>query len=245
MGFKLKKAIFKVDCKHPNCPFNSEFTITQNIMGVTEDDVENEAKKLCLGMAKIKHDAVYGTKHQLDPTIKKLSVLYEAIGAKTSTLVNQVEAVKYKDYKKGEVILKKGDIATTICEVVKGHAYVEKNPTHKYKTGDSFGAAALLVNQTRTTDIIAGEDNTTIAFYNLQELNKKDPRKAKELYTEAMEDIFNIIREMEVLIDKLESDLEKEKMISENRRARVEDLEKELIACQKEIAEFKGKDSFK
>ena len=246
MGFKLKKAVFKVDCKHPGCPFDTEFIITQNIMGVTEEDVENEAKKLCLGMARIKHDAVYGTKHQLtNPTVKKLSALYEAIGSKGSAIINQVEAVKYRDYKKGEIILKKGDIATTICEVVKGHAYVEKNPNHKYKAGDSFGAAALLVNQTRTTDIIAGEDGTTIAFYNLQELNKKDPRKAKELYTEAMEDIFNIIREMELIIDKLESDLEKERMISENRKTRMEELENELIECQKIIADCKGKDSFK
>ncbi|HOJ64552.1 MAG TPA: cyclic nucleotide-binding domain-containing protein [Spirochaetota bacterium] len=246
MGFKLKKAIFKIDCKYPNCPFDAEFTVTQNLMGITEEDVENEAKKLALGMARIKHDSVYGTKHNLtNPTVKKLSAIYEAIGSKSSTIVNQSEAVKYKEYKQGETILKKGDIATTICEVVKGYAYVDKNPNHKYKPGDSFGAAALLVNQTRTADIIAGEDNTTIAFYNLQELSKKDPRKAKELYTEAMEDIFNIIREMEDLVDKLEKELEKEKMISENRKARVEELENELIECQRTIAEMKGKDSFK
>jgi len=246
MGFKLKKAVFKIDCKYPGCPFDTEFTVTQNIMGMTEDDVENEAKKLALGMARIKHESVYGAKHQLtDPTVKKLSALYEAVGAKTSTIINQVEAVKYKEYKKGDVILKKGDIASTICEVVKGHAYVEKNPNHKYKVGDTFGAAALLVNQTRTTDIISGEDGTVIAFYNLQELSKKDQRKAKELYTEAMEDIFNIIREMEDIIDSLETELEKEKMISENRKIRMEELEEELIQCQRTIIELKGKDSFK
>lgn len=246
MGFKLKKAIFKVDCNYPSCPFEEEFTITQNLMGLTEEDVENEARKLCVGMARIKHDALYGAKHPLtNPTVKKLSALYEAIGTKSSSIFNQVEAVKYKEYKKGDTILKKGDIATTICEVVKGYAYVDKNPNHKYKPGDSFGAAALLVNQTRTVDIISGEDNTTIAFYNLQELNKKDPRKAKELYTEAMEDIFNVLKEMETLIDKLELELEKEKMISENRKARLEELENELIECKKMIIELNGKDSFK
>ena len=127
MAYKLKKGIFKVECKHSGCPFSVEIEIKQNIMGMTEDDVESESKKIVKDMALIKHDAMYGSKHSLTtPTVRKISGVYEAIGAKSSTIVNQNEAVRYKEYKKDEIILKKGDIATTICEVVKGFAYVEK-----------------------------------------------------------------------------------------------------------------------
>ncbi|OHD18878.1 MAG: hypothetical protein A2086_08325 [Spirochaetes bacterium GWD1_27_9] len=246
MAYKLKKGIFKVACKHPGCPFDAEIEITQNIMGMTEEDVEIEAKKIVKDMALIKHDAMFGTKHSLSsPTIRKTSGIFEAVGAKTTSLINQSEAVKYKEYKKGDKILKKGDIATTICEVVKGSAFVDKNKAHTYNVGDTFGAAALLINQTRTADIICGEDGTTIAFYNLKELSKKDPRKAKELYTEAMEDIFDVISEMESVIDNLEKELEKENMVSENRKERISALERELLESNKKISEFEGKHSFK
>lgn len=246
MAYKLKKGVFKVECKYSGCPFNVDIEINQNIMGMTEEDVEVEARKIARDMALIKHDAMYGSKHTLtSPAIRKVSGVYEAIGAKSSFLVNQQEAVKYKEYKKGDVILKKGDIASTICEVVKGFAYVEKNKNHVYKSGESFGAAALLINQTRTTDVIAGEDGTTIAFFNLKELSKKDPRKAKEIYNEAMEDIFDVICEMEQVIDTLETDLEKEKMISANRKERIEELEKELIELNKKNSERDRGNSFK
>ena len=246
MAYKLKNGKFKVDCKYPGCPFESEFAINQNIMGMTEEDVETEAKKIARDMARIKHDAVYGAKHNLtNPTVKKVSGIFEAVGAKTSVFKGQQDAVKYKEYKKGDKILQKGDIATTICEVVKGSAYVDKNKSHTYKVGDSFGAAALLVNQTRTVDIIAGEDGTMIAFFNLKELSKKDPRKSKELYTEAMEDIFDVMQEMENMIENLENDLEKERIINENRKGRITELEGELLEMQKDLSNLKGKDSFK
>lgn len=246
MAYKLKKGVFKIQCKHPGCPFDVEIDIKQNLMGITEEDVENEARKIAKDMARIKHEAIHGTKHPLtNPTIKKVTAIYEAVGVKTPVLTTQNEAVSYKEYKKDEKILRKGDIATTICEVVKGYAYADKNRAHIYREGDSFGAAALLINQTRTADIIAGEDGTVIAFYNLKELSNKDPRKAKEIYNEAMEDIFNIIAEMERLIETLESDLEKEKIVSLNRKERIEELEEQLIEAQRTIAELKGKDSFK
>lgn len=246
MAYKLKKGVFKVDCKQPGCPFDYEFEINQNIMGVTEEDVESEAKKIARDMARIKHDSVYGSKHSLfNPTIRKVSGVYEAMGAKSPSIKYQSEATKYKEYKKGDMILQKGDIATTICEVVKGTAYVDKNKAHVYKVGDSFGAAALLVNQTRTADVIAGEDGTTIAFYNLKELNNKDPRKAKELYTEAMEDVFDVIQDMEQLVEKLENELEKQTIINQNRKERIDELEKSLLESKKEMAEIKGSSSFK
>ena len=241
MAFKLKKGIFRVSCKNPGCTFDKEFEIPNNLMGVTEEDVESEAKKIAKDMASIKHDALFGKRHYLtNPLIRKVNCVYEAIGASAASIISQSEAVKYNEYKKGDIILKKGEIATTICEVVKGKAAVDKTQ-HKYEIGDTFGAAALLVNQTRTADVVASEDGTTIAFYNLKELNNKDPRKAKELYTEAMEDIFRIILDMETLIDKLDKEIEKEKIKNENGKQRCASLEKDLREANKKVSELEGK----
>ncbi len=239
MGFKLKKGVFRAVCTHPGCTFNVDMTVTQNIMGMTEADVESEAIKLVKDMANIKHDALHGRNHELTkPTIKKVSGIFEPIGATKSSLVNQNEAVKYVEYKKGDIVIKKGDIASTICEVVKGSVYVDINKNHIYNVGDSFGAAALLSNQSRTADVIANEDGTRIAFYNLKELNKKDPKKAKELYNEAMEDIFKIVSDLETLVSELEEKYEKEKMISENRKERIKEIENQLIDANRRITEL-------
>jgi CRP-like cAMP-binding protein len=240
MAFKLKKGIFRVSCKNPGCTFDKEFEIPNNLMGVTEEDVESEAKKIAKDMASIKHDALFGKRHYLtNPLIRKVNCVYEAIGASAASIISQSEAVKYNEYKKGDIILRKGEIATTICEVVKGKAVVDKTQ-HKYEVGDTFGAAALLVNQTRTADVIASEEGTTIAFYNLKELSNKDPRKAKELYTEAMEDIFRIILDMENLIDKLDKDIEKEKIRNENHKQRITSLEADIREANKKVAELEG-----
>jgi CRP-like cAMP-binding protein len=241
MAYKLKKGVFRIKCTYPNCNFDHEVSIKQNIMGLTEVDVESEAKKIARDIAKIKHDALYGRKHQLTkPNIRKCSGVYEAIGAKKSSMSHQNEATKYVEYKKGDVILKKGDIASTICEIIQGSAYPDVNTSHVYNVGDSFGAAALLVNQSRTANVIAADDNTRVAFYNLKELSKKDPRKAKELYTEAMEDVFDVLSEMEELITRLDEELEHEKLASQNRKERIDTLEKELLEASEKIKELEG-----
>ncbi|MCK4796223.1 MAG: cyclic nucleotide-binding domain-containing protein [Spirochaetes bacterium] len=240
MAYKLKKGVFRVKCNAPNCSFDAEFEIGQNVMGVSQEDVIKEAKKVAKDMAIIMHDAQYGIKHSLtNPIINKITGIYEAIDTRKSLLIYQKEAIKYKEYKKGQAILKTGDIATTICEVVRGSAYPYRNKSHIYNIGDSFGAASLLINQSRTADIISGEDGTTIAFYNLRELSKKDPRKAKELYNKAMEDIFDVILEMEELISQLEKNFEKAEMKNNNKRERIFNIEKELIESNKMIRELK------
>jgi hypothetical protein len=53
-------------------------------------------------------------------------------------------------------------------------------------------------------DIVAGEDGTTIAFYDLRVLAKSNPAKARELYDESMEDIFHILNYLEEYADSLE-----------------------------------------
>lgn len=241
MGFKLIKGEFKVKCKHPGCPFEHSFQVNQNIMGLTEDDVEAEAMRFAIGLARTKHDSIYGAKHTLEsPVVRKVTGIYEPIGSIKKTYTNQSEAIKYKEYKKGDFILSKGELATTICEIVKGSAYVNKSKPHYYKAGDSFGAAALLVNQVRTADVVAAEDETTVAFFNLKELSKKDPKKAKELYTVAMEDVFNVISDLEGLLDKVYKELEEERMVSENRKQRIEALENDMNLLTKRVSEFDG-----
>ncbi|HBD92786.1 MAG: hypothetical protein A2015_08715 [Spirochaetes bacterium GWF1_31_7] len=239
MAFKLVKGEFKVKCKHPGCPFEHSFVVDQNIMGLTEEDVETESVRFAIGQARTKHDSIYGSKHTLEsPIVRKISGIYESVGSLKKSYSNQSEAIKYKEYKKGDFVLSKGELATTICEVVKGSAFVNKAKPHYYKPGDSFGAAALLVNQVRTADVLAGEDGTTIAFFNLKELSKKDPKKAKELYTDAMEDVFNVIEDFEIMVDKLAKDLEEEKMVSENRKQRIDVLEEDLLNVTKRLSEL-------
>ena len=81
MSFKLKEAVFKVRCRAPGCPFFSDFIVTENIMGLTEADVDSEAQKLARNMAYNKHDALYGRMHALEsPEIHKISGSYERIG---------------------------------------------------------------------------------------------------------------------------------------------------------------------
>lgn len=239
MAYKLVKGEFKVKCKHPGCTFDHTVAVTQNIMGVTEEDVESEAMRFAIGIARIKHDSIFGAKHTLEsPIVRKINGIYEPIGGITKTFTNQSEAIKYKEYKKDEFILSKGEIATTICEVVKGTAYANKAKPHYYKAGESFGAAALLINQVRTADVLAGEDGTTIAFYNLKELSKKDPKKAKTLYNDAMEDVFNVIDDFENLITKFQKELEEERLVSENRRQRIELLEETVAGMSKRLSEL-------
>lgn len=234
MAFRLKNCVFRVKCRQTNCPFDTKFEIKQNIMGITEDDVENEAKKIVRGLAMLKHDAIYGRTHSLtNPLINKTGGSYENIGTRKSSLRQQDEAITQEEYTKGDLILEKGAIAPTICEVINGYAYPDTNKSHKYQVGDSFGVAALLFDQKRSANIIAGENGTQIAFYNLQELSKKKPDKARELYNKAMEDVFGIMTDLTGLIRKLERKLEKEEIHSENLQEQVKSLKTELKAAKK------------
>lgn len=217
MPYKLKNAIYSVRCRYPRCIFHSQFEIEQNIMGMTEQDVEIEAKKIARDMALIKHDAIHATRHTLrNPDIRKVSGSYELVGpaprrrSSTTYGVAKQKDVYYKEYQRGEVILKKGDDATSVCEVMRGSAYPERNRSHRYREGDSFGAAALLARHQRTCDVIAGSDGTKVAFYNLIELSKTNPKKAREIFSAVMEDTFNVIQNLEKSIDRTKKEIERE-----------------------------------
>ena len=82
MAYKLKRGVYLIRCRESSCPFNLRFEIHQNIMGMTEKDVEIEAKRIAKSMAVIKHDAIYGNKHKLKASdVASLSVRCERIGS--------------------------------------------------------------------------------------------------------------------------------------------------------------------
>ncbi len=213
MSLKLKEALFKVRCREPGCPFNSEFLVKENIMGATEADVDSEALKLARNLGYIKHDALFGRKHPLaNPEVTKVSGTYEKIGTAPEGTAPQAPAAPSaptRVYKRGEAIIRKGESAVTVCEVVHGSAYNVNHPDMLYKPGSTFGAAALFRQKNRMGDVVAGEDGTTIAFYNIREIMKSNPAKARELYDEAMEDIFHILVHLEDYSASLEKKVRK------------------------------------
>jgi CRP-like cAMP-binding protein len=117
--------------------------------------------------------------------------------------------VPTRTYRRGEVIIRKGESAATVCEVLRGVALNEKLPDLVYRAGATFGSAAIFRQKNRMTDIVAGEDDTTIAFYNIREISKTNPAKARELYDQAMEDIFHILAYLEGYSDTLERKVRK------------------------------------
>jgi hypothetical protein len=229
MAYQLVKGVFRVKCGHTGCPFDHPVKISQKLMGLTETDVENEAHKMARDIALMKHDAIYGNKHTLTkPDIRKVGGAYVEVGPRAAEVRRQPQAMISRDFRKGDKILQKGETATTICEVVRGYAYPERDHSYRYRVGDCFGSAALLSEGSRTANIIAGEDGTRVTFHNLLELRKKDPQKAGELYGKAMEDIFHVVSNLEKLVSRLEKRLEKEEIAGFNQRERIKALEKEL-----------------
>ena len=230
MAYVLRDGIFQVKCKKPACPFRSEFPIKQTIMGETDKDCEAEAAKIARNMAVIKHDAIYGRTHSLlDPIVRRVSGSYVPFGSSaTRSAAPQMQAgglprptgaAGVRRYARGEVILRKGDRATTVCEVIEGLACPEHSATIRYEPGASFGAAGLLTNQERTGNVVAGEDGTVIAFYNMQELTKSNPAKARELYNEVMEDTLRVIGYLDGRVGELERQVEKLKGKPKSTRA--------------------------
>jgi Cyclic nucleotide-binding domain len=198
MPYRLNKAIYSVRCRNPGCTFNAQLEIEENIMGMTESDVETEARKVARDMAQVKHDSLHGRHHSLlNPEIHRSSGTVQLVGAGPVQVSPEPPTSYVREYKKGEVILKEGDDAPCVCEVVKGAAFPRRNRNHRYVIGDCFGVAALLPNHSRMTDVVAGTDRTRIAFYSLPELNKRDPRKANQVFTRVLEDTLHLIGELE------------------------------------------------
>jgi hypothetical protein len=200
MALKLKEVVFRVRCREMGCPFTSDFSVKENIMGATQADVDSEALKIARDQAMTKHDAIYGRKHMmLNPDIHKVAGAYEPLGPASPAgrvrLVGAGEPVHTRRFDRGEKIVAKGERATTVCEVVRGSAINEARIV--YRPGSTFGAAGLFEHKKRLASIVAVENDTLIGFYDMRELTKTDPAKARELYNEAMEDIFRVLAYLE------------------------------------------------
>jgi hypothetical protein len=167
-------------------------------MGMTESDVETEARKVAQDMARVKHDSLHGRQHALqNPEIRMVSGTVQLMGAGPVQNSPRQADSYVREFSRGDVIIKKGEDATSVCEVLRGLAYPLQNRRHRYSLGDCFGVAALLPNHSRMTDVVAGTDKTRIAFHRLQALNKHDPKKASRLLTAVIEDTLQLIGELE------------------------------------------------
>jgi len=198
MPYRLNKGVYSVRCRHPHCTFNAQLEIDDNIMGMTESDVETEARKVVRDMAQVKHDSLLGRQHSLqNPELHRVSGAVQLTGAGPVLPSHQPADSYTREFQKGDTILKEGDNAATVCEVLKGAAFPKRNTTHRYSIGDCFGVAALLPNHSRMSDVVAGSDRTKIAFYSLPELNKRDPKKASQVFACVMEDTLRLIGERE------------------------------------------------
>jgi hypothetical protein len=206
MPYRLNKGVYAVRCRHSHCPFHDRIDIEQNIMGVTEDDVRSEALKNARDKAVVKHDSIYGRHHGLEnPEIHMISGSVQAVGINhsPSNHTPSPKGVVIREFGKGDVILRKGEAASTVCEVIQGYAYPARNKTHRYSVGDCFGAAALLPNHRRMTDVVAGSDRTSVAFYDLTDLRQTEPRDVSRLISHVMEDTLKVVNELGKTVDRL------------------------------------------
>jgi len=198
MPYRLNKGAYLVRCRHARCTFNARLEIAETIMGMTESDVETEARKTARDMAQVKHDSLHGRHHLLhNPEIRMVSGNIQLTGAGPVQGWEHRGDSEVREFNKGDLILKEGEAATTVCEVLKGVAVPAKNANHLYRRGDCFGVASLLPKHRRMTDIVSGADKTTIAFYQLPELRKHDPDKAGQLFASLIEDTLKVIGEYE------------------------------------------------
>jgi CRP-like cAMP-binding protein len=217
MAFKLKEAVFRVRCREPGCAFVSDFLVKENLQGATEADVNSEAWKIAKDLGITRHDAIHGKRHpMIDPDIHMIRSSYETIGGAPRgrapfAPARLGETINTRRYDKGDRILAKGERATTVCEVVRGSARNARRPSLVYRPGATFGAAGLFENKRRMADIVAAENGTIIAFYDMRELWTADREKAKELSNEAMEDIFRVLSWLEDRCDALEKQLAQRK----------------------------------
>jgi hypothetical protein len=197
MPYRLNKGVYSVRCRHSNCPFHARLEIGETIMGVTENDVKVEAIKMAGDMARVRHDSIHGRQHQLkNPEIRMASGNIQLVGTSAEPIPPRPEDCTVKEFMKGDVILKKGENATYVCEVLGGAAYPPRNRRHRYSLGDCFGVAALLPNHSRTIDVVAASDRTRIAFYQLPSLTKHDPQKASRIFNRVLEDTLQVMAEL-------------------------------------------------
>ncbi|HTO22478.1 MAG TPA: cyclic nucleotide-binding domain-containing protein [Spirochaetia bacterium] len=204
MPYKLVKAVYNVRCRQPHCPFNDHVRIEQEVMGLTEDDVRTEALKMARDQGIIKHDSIYWRRHSMEnPEVRMVSGQVRRIGQDAPVEVGSTGGVVVRRFRKGEVILHKGEAAGTVCEVLEGAAYPRTNRSHRYVTADCFGVAALVPNHTRMSDVVAGMDDTVVAFYDLVDLRQSEPGRATRIVSRIMEDTLQVVDELGSALDRM------------------------------------------
>jgi len=204
MPYKLFKGVFNVRCRHSHCPFDDQIKIDQDIAGVTEEDVRSESMKMARDQGIIKHDSIYWRRHSMEnPEVRMISGQIRKIGPDEPVPAGSKGAVVVRRFGKGEVILKKGDAAGTVCEVLEGSAYPRINRSHQYTPGDCFGVAALVPNHTRMSDVIASVGDTVVAFYDLTDLRQTEPGRATRVVAQIMEDTLRVVDELGRAVDRL------------------------------------------
>jgi Cyclic nucleotide-binding domain len=204
MPYRLVKGIYAVRCTYAQCPFHDQMNIEQNIVGVTEEDVRSEAMKIARDQATVKHDSIYGRRHGLEaPEVRMVSGMIQKLGVAASPEQGGQTSVVVRRFGKGDVILRKGEAAATVCEILEGTAYPLANRSHRYVAGDCFGVAALVPNKTRLSNVIANSDGTTVAFYDLGDLRQNEPGRANRVVSGIMEDTLRVVDELGKAVGRL------------------------------------------
>ena len=205
MLYQMRDGMYQVRCRYPGCAFTTRLVLKEPILGESERELELKAENAARNLAQLKHDGLHGPWHVLrNPEVRRLA------GAKTpvSTEAGSGERADIREYRAGEVILRRGEDAATVCEVVQGTAFPDRNPGHLYSAGDCFGAAALLANQSRTCNVVAGEGGARVAFHRLAELSRREPARAAGLYRAVMSDTLRVIQELERSLDRARDQVE-------------------------------------
>lgn len=217
MAYKLVKGEFLVKCNCDECSYSNKFEITQGFYGETEDDVLATAGEQAKIMALLEHRKDV-PEHALENiVVEKSSGIYEFVSFQKLLHSEQPEGVKYKTYKKDDIIIANDEIFYGLCEVVKGVASICRAKVLILKPGEVFGLSELFVNQVRSGDVVADEDETIIAFYNMQELFKTDLKKCLDLYHASAQNIFALVDRLKdeaVILEKKleETDIQKNNM---------------------------------
>lgn len=208
MAYKLVKGEFLIKCTCDECSYSNKFEITQGFYGETENDVLLAAGEQAKIMALLEHQKDSPDHVLENMTVEKNSGIYEFVPFQKLLHSEQSEGVKYKTYKKDDVIIAGDEIFYGLCEVVKGAASICRAKVLTLKPGEIFGLSELFVNQVRSGDLVADEDETMIAFYNMQELFRTDLKKCLDLYHASVQNIFALIDRLKDEAVMLEKKLE-------------------------------------
>ncbi|HET6452188.1 MAG TPA: hypothetical protein VFI08_12800 [Spirochaetia bacterium] len=205
MPYRLYKGVFAVRCRHSPCSFDDHVRIEADLLGVTEEDVRAEAYRMAKDQAATRHDSQLGRRgHSLEsPEVRMVSGTIQRIGGTAPAGGGTRRGMMVRQFRKGEAILKKGEAAGTVCEVLSGSAYPAANRSHRYEAGDCFGVAALVPHRTRLSDVIAGADETAVAFYDLGDLRQSEPDRANQVVARVMEDTLHVVEELGRAVDRL------------------------------------------